>query len=183
MSPLTYADYAALPDDGRRYELIRGELVMTPAPGVVHQRVVLRLLDVLNHYVRENSLGEVFMSPIDVILSDDSTLQPDIGFVAADRSDRVRNRGIVGAPTLVVEVLSPSNTPIEIERKADLNFEHGVPHFWIVDPQARTIRGHVPGATRYVMRDAFEGPAIATLPPFPRLAIPLAEIWSEELPD
>src|SRR5688572_30750960 len=105
---LTYDDYAALPDDGRRYELYEGELVMTPSPRTRHQVVIGNLHVLMREHVLGRGLGEVFLSPIDVILSRITVLQPDLVYVASGRLAVVTERAIEGAPTLVVEVLSPS---------------------------------------------------------------------------
>ncbi|MET0851264.1 MAG: Uma2 family endonuclease, partial [Candidatus Rokuibacteriota bacterium] len=83
---LTYADYAAIPEDGRRYELHEGSLVMTPAPGTEHQGILRDLLGILDRHVTGHGLGVVFPSPVDCILSDTTVVQPDLVFVATDRA-------------------------------------------------------------------------------------------------
>jgi len=93
---LTYSDYAALPDDGRRYELHQGELSVTPAPGVKHQRVILPLGSRLYEHVRARGLGEVLVAPTDCILSNVTVVQPDILYVATDRQAITSERGIEG---------------------------------------------------------------------------------------
>ncbi len=183
MSPLTYADYAALPDDGHRYELIDGELVMTPAPGLPHQLVLANLFSVLHHHVVSRDLGKTTFSPVDVILSEWTTVQPDIVFLARDCQHQARKRGIEGPPTLVVEALSPTRPEHDLRVKRELYFRHGVPHYWIVDPEQRTLEGLVPGAEGYRRDAAFSGDDSAALRPFPDLVIALAKIWSPELPD
>jgi Uma2 family endonuclease len=110
---LTYQDYAALPADGRRYELHEGELSVTAAPVTAHQRVLFRLAVALDQHVRARGLGEVLISPIDCILSDITVVEPEIVYVAADRAAIVSARGIEGAPTLAIEVLSPSTAAID----------------------------------------------------------------------
>ena len=136
---LTYRDYAALPDDGRRYELHCGELSVTPAPGTRHQRALIALGSRLYEHVRSQGLGEIHVAPTDSILSDVTVVQPDVLFVATDRLPIISERGIEGAPTLVVEVLSPSTSRIDRDRKLTLYAEHGVPYYWIVDPVERTV--------------------------------------------
>ena len=100
VSVLTYADYLALPNDGKRYEILDGELFVTAAPSRQHQRVVLRLAAMLDAHVTAHSLGEVDIAPFDVILSDPNVVQPDIIFVATDRLPAFSDRGLEGAPTL-----------------------------------------------------------------------------------
>ena len=136
---LTYRDYAVLPDDGRRYELHEGELSVTPAPGATHQRVILKLGVALDAHVRARGLGEIFIAPFDVILSDTTVVQPDIMYVATDRSARASERGIEGAPTLVIEVLSPSTTRVDRQTKLELYARHDIPWYWIVEPDSRVV--------------------------------------------
>lgn len=175
---LTYADYAALPDDGRRYELHEGELSVTPAPGIRHQRVKANLFDVLRHHVQAGRLGEVLDAPVDCILTDNTVVQPDIVYVSPDRSVLISERAIEGAPTLAVEVLSPSSEYIDRRRKLDLYARHGVPYYWIVDPAARVILAYVlaAGAHRLAARLAGEEPQ--ALVPFDGLRLDPAVIWA-----
>lgn len=135
----TYADYAAMPDDGRRYELWDGELSVTPAPGLTHQGILRDLLGLLNEHVKREGLGVVFPSPVDCILADTTVLQPDLVFVDTGRRAILTERAIEGAPTLVVEILSPSTRRADRTVKAGLYARYGVPWYWIVDPGARTI--------------------------------------------
>jgi len=183
MGPFTYADYAAMPDDGRRYELIDGELIMTPAPGTGHQWVVGELNELLRRHVGARRLGVVLASPLDVILSKSTTVQPDIVFLDRTRRGLMRKRGIVGSPALLVEVISPTRPNFDRREKQKLYARHGVPHYWIVDPEERHLEGFVLGARRYAKAVEFSGDAFATLAPFPNLAIPLATLWPPELPD
>src|SRR5437879_13896109 len=104
---LTYEDYAELPDDGRRYEILDGELEVSPAPSTRHQAVSRNLLWVLHGHVRERGLGSVYYAPIDVILAPAPVVQPDLVFVAAGREAIVPGRAIAGPPDLIGEVLAP----------------------------------------------------------------------------
>ena len=117
---LTYSDYAALPDDGRRYELHRGELSVTPAPGTRHQGVIVVLTALLHDHVSSRDLGKIFVAPTDCILSDVTVLQPDLLYIATDRLSIISERGIEGTPTLVIEVLSPSTAHLDRDRKMTL---------------------------------------------------------------
>src|SRR4030067_2716753 len=101
---LTYSDYAALPDDGRRYELHHGELSVTPAPGTRHQGAIVNLITLLNEHVRSRGLGRVFVAPTDCILSNVTVVQPDVFYIATDRLTIISERGIEGAPPLGGEV-------------------------------------------------------------------------------
>ena len=134
---LDYDDYVSAPDDGQRREIIRGELYVTPAPGTLHQRVLVRLWQQLAGFYHERGRGEVFVAPVDLILTPHDILQPDL-VVVASTSD-ITARGIEGAPLLIVEILSSSSRKkdrgVKLERYAQLR----VQHYWIVDPEARRI--------------------------------------------
>jgi Uma2 family endonuclease len=175
---LTYADYAALPDDGRRYELHGGELSVTPAPGTRHQTVTLNLAVVLRDHVRTRSLGIVFIAPIDCILDAVTVVQPDVVFVASEHAARVSERGIEGSPTLAVEVLSASTERIDRIGKLALYARYRVEHYWIVDPVAQTIGAYSLVADELRVSASLQGASPASLPPFPDLVIDPAVIWN-----
>lgn len=179
---LTYADYAALPDDGRRYELIDGELYVTPAPASDHQIVLGHLHVLLYHHVENRRLGLVLPAPLDVILSNISVVEPDLVFVDRASLDRVSKRGIEGAATLAVEILSPSTVARDRGRKKRLYARHGVPYLWLVDPRTRTLEAFVLGAGRYTLAVHGAGAQVISPPPFPRLRLPLARLWAMPLP-
>ena len=134
---LDYEDYARLPDDGKRYEILDGELYVTPAPSPLHQRVSKRLQRKLEDYFEARGLGEVFNAPIDMILGRHDIAQPDI-LVVTDPG-QISGRGIEGAPLLVVEVLSPSTRRHDRQVKMARYASLAVPHYWIVDPEAHRI--------------------------------------------
>ena len=173
---LTYTDYAAIPEDGRRYELRDGELSVTPAPGTRHQAILRDLLGLLNEHVKRAALGVVFPAPVDCILSDTTVLQPDLVFVEAARQARVTERGIEGAPTLVVEILSPSTARADRTVKASLYARHGVPWYWIVDPEARTIEALALCGGAYEPAVRLTGSTRGELPPFEGLALDVAAL-------
>ena len=137
---LTYQDYLALPNDGKRYEIHDGELSVTPAPNRDPQDVILALGATLRAHVLAGGLGKVYVAPFDVILSDTTVVQPDLIFVAADRAGIALYHGIEGAPTLAVEILSPSSIRTDRTTKHKLYARLGVPYYWIVDPKTRVIR-------------------------------------------
>jgi Uma2 family endonuclease len=174
---LTYRDYAALPDDGRRYELHEGELSVTPAPGTRHQRVIGAMYVLLRAHVEAHRLGEVFLSPVDCILSDITVLEPDLVYLDPTRAYLVSERAIEGPPTLVVEVLSPSTTTIDRSRKRELYTRYGVPYYWIVDPVAGAIEAYGLAEGRYALLARVSGTEPVSLSPFPDLAFVPATLW------
>jgi Uma2 family endonuclease len=174
---LTYRDYEALPDDGRRYELHEGELSVTPAPGTRHQRVIGTMHILLRTHVNGRRLGEIFLSPVDCILSDTTIVQPDLVYLDPTRAHLVSERGIEGPPTLVVEILSPSTTTIDRSRKHQLYAHCGIPYYWIVDPEARTVEAYRLAKGEYRLAIRASGDATVSLPPFPDLAFAPASLW------
>jgi Uma2 family endonuclease len=174
---LTYRDYAALPDDGKRYELYRGELSVTPAPGTRHQSAVVRFIVRIDEHVKSRRLGKVFVAPTDCILSDATVVQPDVLYIATDRLSMISERGIEGPPTLVIEILSPSTVQIDRVRKLRLYAEHGVLHYWIADPESRSVEGYTLAGGVYVPAGRVTDEP-AALPPFPELRLDPADLWS-----
>lgn len=173
---LTYQDYAALPNDGKRYEILDGELNVSPAPGRRHQAVLLRLAVALHAHVTARGLGEVYIAPFDVILAETTIVQPDLIFVANDRLAMFSERGAEGAPTLAVEVLSPSTTRTDRTMKLQLYARYGVPYFWIVDPERRVIELYRLAAGGYGAAATF-GDELTDLPPFDGLRLDPASLW------
>jgi Uma2 family endonuclease len=175
---LTYREYEALPADGRRYELHDGELLVTAAPGLPHQRVVGELFALLRQHVRAGRLGEVFVSPVDCILSDTTIVQPDLVFLDTARSSIATPRGIEGPPTLAIEVVSHSTARVDRGAKLQLYARHGIPHYWIVDPEARSIEALVLATGSYQLAARLAGADRGSLPPFDGLTIALEPLWS-----
>jgi len=135
----TYADYAALPDDGNRYEIIAGVLYMTPAPGTGHQSISARVVTFLVTHVEFAGLGRVFAAPVDVELAPDTVVQPDIVVILSANLHRITPSRIIGAPDLVVEILSPGTAGYDRREKQDAYARSGVGEYWIVDPGAQTV--------------------------------------------
>jgi len=136
---LTYEDYCQLPDDGKRYELIGGEMHMIASPTTEHQRISFNLTVAIGTHVREQSLGSLFIAPMDVVLSRRDVVQPDILFVSKDREMIITETHIDGPPDLIVEILSPSTASLDQLVKRQLYARHGVREFWLVSPEASTV--------------------------------------------
>ena len=135
---LTYQDYRNTPDD-ERYELIDGELIMSPSPRKAHQQTHAKLGTRLYTFVERRNLGEVYFAPFDVALSDTDVVQPDLLFVSRDRLRIITEDNIQGAPNLVIEILSPSTSARDKGYKRDLYAKHGVKEYWQVDTDAKLI--------------------------------------------
>ena len=134
----TYEDYKHTPED-KRYELLDGDLIMVPAPRVAHQRNTKKLANLLDDFVENHDLGEVFIAPTDVVLSETDVVQPDILFVRKERSHIVTDDNIRGAPDMVIEVLSPSTAQRDRTLKRTLYALHGVPEYWQADTDAKNV--------------------------------------------
>ncbi len=174
---LTYRDYEALPNDGRRYEIHDGEVSVTPAPSPRHQETSANLFRALDAYITSRRLGKILYSPIDVILSDTSIVQPNLVYLETRRLPAMSSRGIEGPPTLVVEILSPSTTAIDRTTKSQLYARYGVPSYWIVDPEARTIEAYTLEGGAYDLRARGVGTEPFSAPPFADLALNPASLW------
>jgi len=138
---LTRDDLDTMPDDGHRYELIDGTLFVSPAPSIRHQIAVTRLWRALDDVCPPEL--RVLVAPVDVVLSDQSVLQPDV--LIARRAD-LSERDLPSAPVVAVEVLSPSSRSIDRLLKYARYAEAGVEHYWIVDPDEPSVTVHHLGA-------------------------------------
>jgi Uma2 family endonuclease len=132
----TYSDYARLPDDGNRYEVIDGELLVTPSPSPLHQRVVARLLMVLDPFVEEHGLG-IVIPDVDLLFQTGQFLRPDLLVVPESGRAGITNRGIETPPLLVVEILSPTSGSIDRVKKPARYGDFDIPEYWVLDPEER----------------------------------------------
>ncbi len=174
-----YHDYLQLPED-KRYEILDGELCVVPAPNTRHQRLVRDLLDALLHHTRDGNLGEVFVAPYDVLLSDENVVQPDIIFVCSSRFEVIGDANITGPPDLVVEVLSPGTRTRDLEVKRKIYAGFAVREYWIVDPEAETIEVLVLGKQRYTTAGIFGRADRLSTPVLPELNLPLSSIFMKK---
>jgi Uma2 family endonuclease len=134
----TYSEYARLPDDGNRYEILDGEVLVTPAPTPHHQKVILRLAVRLLEYVESREVGWV-LQDVDLLPATGQFLRPDLVVVPAEAKTGITDRGVELPPALVVEVLSPSSRTIDRVTKPRRYLDFGVPSYWVVDPQEGVV--------------------------------------------
>jgi len=174
---LTYQDYVALPDDGKRYEIHDGELCVMTAPTSDHQIVSANLFMILAAHVRAHNLGLVLYAPLDVILAATAIVQPDLVYLDPDRLPALQRRGVEGPPTLAIEVLSPPTGTIDRTTKRDLYARYGVPYLWLVDPKARVIESHVLRVGHYDLTVRASGTRPVDLPPFTGLGLVPSSLW------
>jgi Uma2 family endonuclease len=128
-----------------RTEIIDGELYVSPMPTLEHQQVVGSVLNLLAPFVNENGLGKVVVGPFDVLFQDGDFVQPDLVFVGTERAHIVSERGVEGAPDVIVEVVSSATATLDYQMKRDRYAHFGVPEYWIVDPLRRELAIWTPG--------------------------------------
>ena len=174
---LTYEDLVNLPEDGRRYEILDGDLVVTASPITRHQRVSRNLAVALHLHVREKGLGEVFNAPIDVLLDRHTIVVPDLVFISTARSSIIQRHGIVGVPDLLVEILSPSTAERDRDTKAKLYARFGVDHYWIVDAESEELQVYMRDGASYREPVIHRGRAVVRAAPFADLALDLGAVW------
>jgi len=174
---LTYEDYAALPNDGKRYELHAGELSEMGAPSVRHQLILGNLYSIIRPSVLAVGRGQLLLSPLDCIMSTITVVQPDLVYVDDTRRGLLSERALEGAPTLAVEILSPWSRHIDRRVKMTLYARHAVDWYWIVDGDARTIDAYRLEGDGYRLNARLEGTAPRALPPFLDLSLDPAAIW------
>ena len=173
---LTYADYLRTADD-ERYELLSGELVMSPSPKEIHQYILGRLFLRLGTFIYGRNLGKVYCSPFDVVLSDTDVVQPDLLFVSNSRESIITEENVRGAPDLVVEILSPATAERDRTVKLDLYARYGVREYWIVDPDDKKITVLVRGESRFEVVGIYEAEESLRSPTLAGFSIALREIF------
>ena len=178
----TYSDYKEWElKEGERFELIYGEAYAMSAPNTRHQTILIQLLGQFFIYLQEKPC-RIFPAPYDVRLffredgNDDTVVQPDITIICDKK--KIGPEGCRGAPDLVIEILSPTNTAIEMERKLKLYQEAGVREYWIVDPENNglTVYRFQEGAILFY---TYKKDATVPVGIFPDLNITLKEVFSD----
>jgi Uma2 family endonuclease len=173
---LTYADYAALPADGLRHEIIDGDHFVNPAPNPGHQYVSRHLQLQLMTEIELKGLGVVVNAPVDLQLSQHDIVQPDLVYVSRARKAILTPAKVDGVPDLVIEILSPSNTKYDTETKRRLYEQFGIPEYWIVNPDNRTLLQLVleGGVYRELLCQAEVVMAVK-----PNVKVDLRRVWQE----
>ena len=134
----THADLLVMPDDGKRREIVDGELIVTPSPKFMHQEISGRIFAAFIRYLEVHPIGTIAYAPLDVILSDYDVLEPDLLFILNEHRSIIQD-WVRGAPDLVIEVLSPTTARQDRGPKLKAYARFGVPEYWIVDLEQRTI--------------------------------------------
>lgn len=135
----TYEDLKSWEPDNYRHEIIEGEHFMSPSPSVYHQKIVGQLFTALLKFVEKKQLGEVFVSPIDVVFHETDVCVPDLIFISKENDAIIKAENIQGAPDLVIEILSPSTKKRDRELKYKRYAYYGVKEYWIIDPEKQIV--------------------------------------------
>ncbi|MDZ7292559.1 MAG: Uma2 family endonuclease [candidate division KSB1 bacterium] len=173
----TYEDYRQLPDDGKRYEIIDGELYMSTAPTPNHQKSVRNFLFALTLYLKKHPIGEVIPAPLEVLFSQTNLAQPDIIYISNERLNIIKPEQVKGTPDLVIEVLSPATEKRDRTVKLKMYAKFGVQEYWMAKEKTSTLEvlrlqeGELVPVARLGKSD------MLTSPLFPGLEIPLSEIF------
>jgi len=173
----TYKDYAALPDDGNRYEVVDGVLFMVPSPGSEHQNAVGEIFVHLREYIKLRGLGKVFLAPLDVELAPDVVVQPDVIVILNDQRKKITHNRIMGAPDLVVEVVLPGSVGYDRREKQDMYARAGVPEYWIVDPLAQNVELLFLETESYRSQGIFQGNSVLPSRVVPQFAVPVESFF------
>lgn len=175
---LTYEEFRQLPYDGKRYELVFGELHVTPAPNTRHQFMLRRLAASLDRYLTRNAAGEFAFAPLDVRLATDVVLQPDLIFVSTARLEILGEDFVSGVPDIVVEILSPSTSAHDRAVKIPLYARAGVPEIWIIDAQVKTVEVLKLQGKKYIVDSVLAGDQILRSSQLPDWQLPLGELFA-----
>lgn len=152
----TYDDYLRLPDDGRRYEIIEGVLFVANAPNYDHQYTVGEIAYYLKSFTKERNLGVILSAPFEVHLSKTSRpVQPDVLFLNQEQQPVSGTQIFAGAPTLVVEVVSPTSLRLDREVKLGIYEQAAVAEYWIADPKTRSVEVYTLAAGEYALLGQF----------------------------
>jgi Uma2 family endonuclease len=174
---LTYEDYVLLPNDRNRYEILEGELTVTPAPSTKHQSASANLFKLLSRHIDDRKLGKLFYAPVDLILDPTTILQPDLLFVFSAHQHIITERAIEGIPDLVVEILSPTTSRTDRVTKAQIYARHKVPAYWIVDPDQESIEIYLLEEDVFRPAVTLQGTTPTMAPPFTELEIAARDVF------
>lgn len=177
--PFSYQDYLKLPSDsGCRYQVLQGQLLREPSPHFRHQWILGQLYKRLDSYFSQTDpKGAVAIAPVDVTLGELNVVQPDILYVPSERLDIIKGSRIDGAPSLVVEIISPTSRHKDRIVKMEIYLASGVEHYWLVDPEKEMLDCYMLQECTYSLAAAGKGAESIQHPAFPGLTINLAQLW------
>jgi len=170
-------------EEGDLRELIDGELVEVEVPTKWHEQIVSLIVQYLGPWARAHGKGRVLTSGYKIRISDDRGVMPDVQLLSQDTYRRADPNGLVdGRPEMVIEVISPSSRRFDRATKLGWYASIGVPEYWLVDPEARTLERLVLRDGRYLIAQTAEGDTVFKAEDHEGLEIPLAELWAAMVP-
>jgi Uma2 family endonuclease len=175
---LTYPELRMMPDDGKRYELIDGEVFVTPSPSEKHQRILVNLLMSMQAHAKARGLGRVYVAPFDVVFGEKTALQPDLLFVSSPRRGIIGPEYVLGAPDLVVEILSPYRVPYDRVTKFEQYAQNGVGEYWIIDPVAESVDVFRLAGSSYELVGSVTGDRTLETPLLPGWKMPVRDLFA-----
>lgn len=175
---MTIREYRLLPEDGRRWELVEGEFVMTPVPSTTHQKVSRMLQYQLITQLELTGLADVIDAPCDVVFDELNVVQPDLVIVARARASIITERAVEGSPDVLVEILSPSSGDRDRYLKRRLYARFGVREYWIVDPVRGLVEAYRLADDGYELRARYDRASVLRCPDFPDLDVQLVSVFA-----
>ncbi|MEO5960756.1 MAG: Uma2 family endonuclease [Opitutaceae bacterium] len=176
--PITRHEYAQIPVGAPNYQLIEGDLVMSPSPTSFHQKILGRLHRLIANYLDDHPIGEIYVAPLDTHLSDINVYQPDLLFVRKENLSIVEEHGIEGAPDLVVEILSKSSAKYDLGPKRSVYARTGVEELWVIDPPKRALALYRLGDDAETPLATYRAKQKFTSELFPGFKIDLADVFA-----
>ena len=173
----TYEDLKLIPPDRNRYEIVDGELFVSPAPKTLHQRIVANLLAILHRHARQHRLGEVFVAPVDVVFAKGTVLEPDVLFVSSSHLHYIGEDNLSGPPDLAVEVISESTKRLDREVKLKQYALYGVSEYCLVDPEGNSVEVFRLLGDEYQLAARLGFQDSLTSPLLPELKLAVASLW------
>ena len=159
----TYADYLRLPDDGKRYEIIKGMLYVANAPSYEHQYTVGEISFALRLFIKQRQSGVILAAPFEVHLAENiKPVQPDVLFIRTDQQPPAGTQVFAGVPDLIVEVISPSSIRLDRTVKFDTYEQAGVPEYWIIDLKAHLVEVYTLARGEYALFGQYTGDEVIT---------------------
>lgn len=175
---MTAEEYYRLPDGPPYFQLIDGELFMSPSPHFFHQEIVLNIASAIREYLRKSPIGKVVVAPSDVEFDKDNVFQPDVFFIRNERLGIVDEHGAKGAPDLVAEVISGSTGRLDLGPKKMVYAQKGVREHWVVLPETRSVEVYrLPESSSEPVLKLGEGAVLVT-PLLPGLELSLADVFA-----
>ncbi len=177
--PITAEEYFQMQEGPPYFQLVEGELIMSPSPSYFHQRIIMRLSVLIGSYLENHPIGELIGAPSDVQLDRENVFQPDLYYVSNERRQIFDHQGAKGAPDLVIEVISDSSKRLDLGRKKRRYARSGVTEYWAVHPTEKEV--HV-----YLLQQSVEDPArrftereVLESALFPGLQISLSKVFRD----